>query len=381
MAEKRDYYEVLGVDRNATDQDIKRAYRRLAKKYHPDVNPGDKEAEAKFKEASEAYAVLSDEEKRAKYDQFGHSAFEGAGGGDGGFGGFGGFGDMGDIFGDIFGDLFGGGGGRRAKNGPTRGQDVQSSLEITFTEAAFGCKKNIELWVFDNCDQCNGTGAKAGTKPETCPNCHGSGQVRVQQQTMFGAMTSVRTCSTCGGTGKIIKEKCTRCNGGGRIKVKKTFEVNIPAGIDTGQSIRMSGKGEPGAQGGPNGDLFITVTIRPHPFFSRQGYDVYCSVPISFAQAALGDELEIPTIDGKAQYTIEEGTQTGTRFRLRGKGIPYLRNSNQRGDQYVTVNVEVPKKLNDKQKELLRQFASAMGEDDVHGQKKSFFQKMKDAFE
>jgi chaperone protein DnaJ len=381
LAEKRDYYEVLGVERNATDQDIKRAYRRLAKKYHPDVNPGDKEAEAKFKEASEAYAVLSDEEKRAKYDQFGHSAFEGAGGGDGGFGGFGGFGDMGDIFGDIFGDLFGGGSGRRTKNGPTRGQDVQSSLDITFTEAAFGCKKNVELWVFDNCDQCNGTGAKAGTKPETCPNCHGSGQMRVQQQTMFGAMTSVRTCSTCGGTGKIIKEKCTRCNGGGRIKVKKTFEVNIPAGIDTGQSIRMSGKGEPGAQGGPNGDLFITVTIRPHPFFSRQGYDVYCSVPISFAQAALGDELEIPTIDGKAQYTIEEGTQTGTRFRLRGKGIPYLRNSNQRGDQYVTVNVEVPKKLNDKQKELLRQFASAMGEDDVHGQKKSFFQKMKDAFE
>ncbi len=381
MAEKRDYYEVLGIDRNATDQDIKRAYRRLAKKYHPDVNPGDKEAEAKFKEASEAYAVLSDEEKRAKYDQFGHSAFEGAGGGDGGFGGFSGFGDMGDIFGDIFGDLFGGGGGRRAKNGPTRGQDVQSSLEITFTEAAFGCKKNIDLWVFDNCDQCNGTGAKAGTKPETCPTCHGSGQARVQQQTMFGAMTSVRTCSTCGGTGKIIKEKCTRCNGGGRIKVKKTFEVNIPAGIDTGQSIRMSGKGEPGAQGGPNGDLFITVTIRPHPFFSRQGYDVYCSVPISFAQAALGDELEIPTIDGKAQYIIEEGTQTGTRFRLRGKGIPYLRNSNQRGDQYVTVNVEVPKKLNDKQKELLRQFASAMGEDDVHGQKKSFFQKMKDAFD
>lgn len=380
MAEKRDYYEVLGIDRNATDQDIKRAYRRLAKKYHPDVNPGDKEAEAKFKEASEAYAVLSDEEKRAKYDQFGHSAFEGAGGGDGGFGGFSGFGDMGDIFGDIFGDLFGGG-GRRAKNGPTRGQDVQSSLEITFTEAAFGCKKNIDLWVFDNCDQCNGTGAKAGTKPETCPTCHGSGQARVQQQTMFGAMTSVRTCSTCGGTGKIIKEKCTRCNGGGRIKVKKTFEVNIPAGIDTGQSIRMSGKGEPGAQGGPNGDLFITVTIRPHPFFSRQGYDVYCSVPISFAQAALGDELEIPTIDGKAQYIIEEGTQTGTRFRLRGKGIPYLRNSNQRGDQYVTVNVEVPKKLNDKQKELLRQFASAMGEDDVHGQKKSFFQKMKDAFD
>ena len=286
MAEKRDYYEVLGVERNATDQDIKRAYRRLAKKYHPDVNPGDKEAEAKFKEASEAYAVLSDEEKRAKYDQFGHSAFEGAGGGDGGFGGFGGFGDMGDIFGDIFGDLFGGGSGRRTKNGPTRGQDVQSSLDITFTEAAFGCKKNVELWVFDNCDQCNGTGAKAGTKPETCPNCHGSGQMRVQQQTMFGAMTSVRTCSTCGGTGKIIKEKCTRCNGGGRIKVKKTFEVNIPAGIDTGQSIRMSGKGEPGAQGGPNGDLFITVTIRPHPFFSRQGYDVYCSVPISFAQAA-----------------------------------------------------------------------------------------------
>lgn len=382
MADKRDYYEVLGVEKGATDQEIKKAYRKLAKKYHPDSNPGDKEAEAKFKEASEAYAVLSDSEKRAKYDQFGHSAFDAGMGGDGGFGGFGGFGDMGDIFGDIFGDMFGGMGGGRRRNGPMKGNDVQSRLDLSFIEAAFGCKKNVDLWVYDNCSECGGSGAKKGTKPETCSHCHGSGQVRIQQQTMFGAMTSVRPCPTCGGTGQIIKEKCTKCGGAGRMKVKKTFEINVPAGIDNGQSIRKTGMGEPGTNGGPNGDLFMTVNIKPHPVFSRQGNDVYCSIPISYAQAVLGDEIEVPTIDGSEKYKIEEGTPTGSRFRMRGKGIPFLRNQSQRGDQYVTVNVEVPRKLNEEQKELLRRFAESLGEENAQGGgKKSFFQKMKDAFD
>jgi len=380
MAEKRDYYEVLGVEKSATDQDLKRAYRKLAKKYHPDANPGDKEAEEKFKEASEAYAVLSDQEKRAKYDQFGHAAFDGAAGGAGGFnGGF----DFSDIFGDIFGggfgDIFGGGGSRR-RSGPQPGHDVQTRIEISFKEAAFGCKKNVDLWVYDSCPECGGNGAKKGTQPETCPTCHGSGQQRVQQQTMFGTMASVRTCSTCGGTGQYIREKCDNCSGTGRIKVKKTYEINIPAGIDAGQSVRMPGKGEPGTQGGPNGDLYITVMVQPDEFFGREGYDLYCSVPITFVQAALGDTLTLPTLDGKVEYPISAGTQTGTRFRLRGKGVPYLRNNNQRGDLYVTVNVEVPRKLNEHQKKLLKEFGEAMG-DDVKDQPKSFFQKMKDAFD
>lgn len=376
MAEKRDYYEVLGVEKNATDQDLKRAYRKLAKQYHPDANPGDKEAEEKFKEASEAYAVLSDQEKRAQYDQFGHAAFEGGAGGAGGFGSF----DFSDIF-SSFGDIFGGGGfgdifggGSRRRGGPQPGHDVQTRLEITFEEAAFGCKKNVDLWVYDHCPECDGNGAKKGTKPETCPTCHGSGQQRVQQQTMFGTMASVRTCSTCGGTGQYIREKCEKCTGTGRIKVRKTYEINIPAGIDAGQSIRMSGKGEPGSQGGPNGDLYITVMVRPDSRFTREGYDLYCSIPISFVQAALGDTLTIPTLDGQVQYDISAGTQTGTRFRLRGKGVPYLHREGQRGDLYVTVNVDVPRKLNDQQKKLLKEFGESMGTS-VKEQPKSFFKK------
>ncbi len=377
MAEKRDYYEVLGVDKSASDQEIKKAYRVLAKKYHPDANPDNAEAEAKFKEASEAYAVLSDSEKRAKYDQFGHSAFDPNQGGTG-FEGF----DFSDIFGDLFGfgDIFGGGRSRAAA--PQRGNDIQTRVELTFLEAAFGCKKTVDIWAYDDCPDCSGSGAKSGTQPETCPTCRGTGQMRVQQQTMFGTMSSVRTCSTCGGTGKYIREKCDRCGGSGRIKSKKTYEVNIPAGIDAGQSVRMPGKGEPGTLGGPRGDLYITVSIKADPFFSRQGYDVFCAVPISFTQAALGDNLVIKTIDGEVQYTISPGTQPGTRFRLKGKGIPYLRGSNnQRGDQYVTVNIEVPKKLNDEQKKALIAFSQTMGENVEAQPNKSFFQKMKDAFD
>ena len=380
MAEKRDYYEVLGVSKDASEQELKKAYRALAKKYHPDVNPGDKEAEAKFKEASEAYAVLSDSEKRAKYDKFGHSAFDPNAGGTG-FEGFD-FSNMGDIFSDLFGfgDIFGGRSSRRS--GPQRGSDVQTRLEITFMEAAFGCKKTVDLWTYDDCPDCKGSGAKGGTQPETCPTCHGSGQMRVQQQTMFGSMTSVRPCTTCGGTGKYIREKCDRCGGSGRIKAKKSYEVSIPAGIDDGQSVRMPGKGEPGLQGGPRGDLYISISIKSHNFFSRQGYDVFCSVPITFSQAALGDNLVIPTIDGDVQYAIEPGTQPGTRFRLKGKGIPYLRSSNnQRGDQYVTVNIQVPKKMTEQQKKALKAYSEAMGENVQTQQNKSFFKKMKDAFD
>ena len=385
MAEKRDYYEVLGVEKTATDQELKRAYRQLAKKYHPDVNPGNKEAEEKFKEASEAYAVLSDKEKRAKYDQFGHAAFDQTGGPSYNYS------DFSDIFGDLFGGMggFGGfsdfftGGRRRDPNAPTQGQDVQTRLNISFKEAAFGCKKHVDLWVYDTCPTCGGSGAKPGTKPETCSVCRGSGRQRVEQQTMFGTMINERVCSNCGGTGKFIKDKCTGCSGTGRIRVRKTYEVSIPAGIDEGQSVRMSGKGEPGSNGGPNGDLYITVMVQPDSVFSREGYDIYCSVPVSFAQAALGDELTITTLDGQVKYNLDAGTQPGTRFRLRGKGIPYLRNPSQRGDLYVTVKVDVPKKMNEEQKQKLREFAYSMGENPSGSgpAKSSFFKKMKDAFD
>ena len=327
MADKRDYYEVLGIDKSATDQDIKKAFRKLAKQYHPDANPGNADAEAKFKEVNEAYEVLSDPEKKAKYDQFGFAAFEEGAGPQ--YGGFSGFGGMDDLFG-MFGDFFGGGAsyGRR-RNAPMKGNDVQTRVDLSFTEAAFGCNKTINVWVYENCDECGGSGAKKGTKPETCPQCHGSGQIQFQQQTLFGNTISMRPCNRCGGTGQIIKEKCPKCSGEGQVRTHKTFEVNIPAGIDNGQSIRKSGLGEPGANGGPNGDLFVTVNVRPDPFFSRQGFDVYCSVPISYAQAALGAELEIRTIDGSVKYSIAEGTQTGARFRLRGKGIPVLHRDGQ----------------------------------------------------
>ena len=360
MAEKRDYYEVLGVSKTASDSEIKSAYRKLAKKYHPDMNPGDKEAEAKFKEASEAYAILSDADKRRQYDQFGHAAFDGgAGGGAGGFD-FNGF-DMGDIFGDIFGDFCGGGGrSRSANNGPMKGQNVRVSVHLTFEEACFGIEKEIELNIKEDCAKCHGTGAKPGTQPETCSKCGGKGQVVFTQQSLFGVVRNVQACPDCHGTGKIIKDRCPDCGGSGYISRRKKISVSIPAGIDNGQSIRIRDKGEPGINGGPRGDLLVQVIVGRHPIFQRQDYDIYSTAPITFAQAALGAEVRIKTIDGDVMYTVKPGTQTDTRVRLRGKGVPTTRNKQVRGDHYVTLVVQVPTKMNAEQKELLKAFDQAM---------------------
>lgn len=360
MAEKRDYYEVLGVSKTASDSEIKSAYRKLAKKYHPDMNPGDKEAEAKFKEASEAYAILSDADKRRQYDQFGHAAFDGgAGGGAGGFD-FNGF-DMGDIFGDIFGDFFGGSGrSRSANNGPMKGQNVRVSVHLTFEEACFGTEKEIELNIKEDCAKCHGTGAKPGTQPETCSKCGGKGQVVFTQQSLFGVVRNVQACPDCHGTGKIIKDRCPDCGGSGYISRRKKISVSIPAGIDNGQSIRIRDKGEPGINGGPRGDLLVQVIVGRHPIFQRQDYDIYSTAPITFAQAALGAEVRIKTIDGDVMYTAKPGTQTDTRVRLRGKGVPTTRNKQVRGDHYVTLVVQVPTKMNAEQKELLKAFDQAM---------------------
>lgn len=362
MAEsKRDYYEVLGVSRDADDSTIKKAYRALAKKYHPDTNPGDKEAEAKFKEASEAYAVLSDAEKRQQYDQFGHAAFENGGAGAGGWD----FNasDMGDIFGDIFGDFFGGGfGGRssRRSNAPTKGANLRASVRITFEEAIFGTEKELEMNLKDECTHCHGTGAKEGTKPVTCTKCNGTGQVVYTQQSMFGMVRNVQACPDCGGKGTIIKDKCPHCYGTGYTQSRKKIQVTIPAGIDNGQSVRIRGKGEPGANGGERGDLLVEVIVSQHPIFKRQDTNIFSTVPISFAQAALGDTLRIKTVDGEVEYDLKAGTQTDTRIRLKGKGVPFLRNKNVRGDHYVTLVVEVPEKLNEEQKEALRAFDETM---------------------
>ena len=360
MAEKRDYYEVLGVSKTASDSEIKSAYRKLAKKYHPDMNPGDKEAEAKFKEASEAYAILSDADKRRQYDQFGHAAFDGgAGGGAGGFD-FNGF-DMGDIFGDIFGDFFGSSGrSRSANNGPMKGQNVRVSVHLTFEEACFGTEKEIELNIKEDCAKCHGTGAKPGTQPETCSKCGGKGQVVFTQQSLFGVVRNVQACPDCHGTGKIIKDRCPDCGGSGYISRRKKISVSIPAGIDNGQSIRIRDKGEPGINGGPRGDLLVQVIVGRHPIFQRQDYDIYSTAPITFAQAALGAEVRIKTIDGDVMYTVKPGTQTDTRVRLRGKGVPTTRNKQVRGDHYVTLVVQVPTKMNAEQKELLKAFDQAM---------------------
>ena len=359
MAEKRDYYEVLGVSKTASDSEIKSAYRKLAKKYHPDMNPGDKEAEAKFKEASEAYAILSDADKRRKYDQFGHAAFDGGAGGAGGFD-FSGM-DMGDIFGDIFGDFFGGGGrSRSANNGPMKGQNVRVSVHLTFEEACFGTEKEIELNIKEDCAKCHGTGAKPGTQPETCSKCGGKGQVVFTQQSLFGVVRNVQACPDCHGTGKIIKDRCPDCGGSGYISRRKKISVSIPAGIDNGQSIRIRDKGEPGINGGPRGDLLVQVIVGRHPIFQRQDYDIYSTAPITFAQAALGAEVRIKTIDGDVMYTVKPGTQTDTRVRLRGKGVPTTRNKQVRGDHYVTLVVQVPTKMNAEQKELLKAFDQAM---------------------
>lgn len=363
MAEqKRDYYEVLGVDKNADDAALKKAYRVLAKKYHPDMNPGDAEAEKKFKEASEAYAVLSDPEKRRQYDQFGHAAFEGGAGG----GGFGGFdfnsADFGDIFGDIFGDFFGGRRSARGNNGPMKGANIRTSVRITFEEAVFGVDKEIELTLKDECKTCHGSGAKAGTIPETCQKCGGKGQVVFTQQSFFGTVRNVQTCPDCNGTGKVIKEKCPDCHGSGYIASRKKIQVSIPAGIDNGQSVRIREKGEPGTNGGPRGDLLVEVIVGRHPIFQRQDYDIYSNVPVSYAVAALGGEVVVDTVDGKVIYEVKPGTQTDTRVRLKGKGVPTLRNKEVRGDHYVTLVVQTPEKLSHEAKELLRQFDALTGD-------------------
>ncbi len=364
MAEtKRDYYEVLGVPKDADEAALKKAYRVLAKKYHPDANPGDKEAEAKFKEASEAYSVLSDPEKRRKYDQFGHAAFEGGAGGAGGYGGFDFNGaDMGDIFGDIFGDFFGGGRSAygRSSNGPMRGANLRTGVRITFEEAIFGCEKEIELTLKDECPKCHGTGAKPGTSPVTCPKCNGKGKIVYTQQSFFGQVQNVQTCPDCRGTGKIVKEKCPDCYGTGYISSKKKIQVKIPAGIDNGQSIRIAGKGEPGTNGGERGDLLVEVTVSRSPVFMRQETAIFSTVPISFATAALGGPIKIKTVDGEVEYEVKPGTQTDTKVRLRGKGVPSLRNKNIRGDHYVTLVVTVPEKLTEEQKEALKHFDDAM---------------------
>ena len=368
MAEqKRDYYEVLGVDKNADDAALKKAYRALAKKYHPDMNPGDKEAEKKFKEASEADAVLSDPEKRRQYDQFGHAAFDGGAGGAGGFGGFDFNGaDFGDIFGDIFGDLFGGRrGSAGARSGPMKGANLRTSVRITFEEAVFGTEKEIELTVKEECKTCHGTGAKPGTSPETCPKCGGKGQVVFTQQSFFGTVRNVQACPDCGGTGKIIKEKCTDCHGSGFVPMKKRFAVTIPAGIDNGQCKRLAGQGEPGINGGPRGDVLVEVIVGQHPIFQRQDTNIYSTVPVSFAVAALGGEVVIDTVDGKVIYDVKAGTQTDTRVRLKGKGVPSLRNKDLRGDHYVTLVVQTPEHLSAEAKELLRKFDEAT-EDSLH---------------
>lgn len=402
MAEsKRDYYEVLGVGRDADDAAIKKAYRVLAKKYHPDMNPGDAEAEKKFKEASEAYAVLSDPEKRRQYDQFGHAAFEGGAGGAGGFGGFDFNGaDFSDIFGDIFGDLFGGGGrrGGRASNGPMKGANIRKSIRITFEEAVFGCEKELDVALKDPCTACNGTGAKPGTSPETCSKCGGKGQVVYTSQSFFGTVQNVQTCPNCGGSGKVIKEKCPSCSGTGYTSSKKRIKVIVPAGIDNGQSVRIREKGEPGLNGGPRGDLLVEVNVSRHPIFQRQDMHIFSTVPITFAQAALGGDVRIPTVDGDVVYTVKAGTKTDTKVRLKGKGVPSLRNSQVRGDHYVTLVIQTPEKLSPEAKEALREFDRLSGNSlnqnmephresktenskPAKGKKKGFREKVKDVFE
>jgi len=358
MADKRDYYEVLGVTKGATDAEIKKAYRVVAKKYHPDTNPGNAEAEEKFKEAAEAYAVLSDPEKKAKYDQFGHAAFEQ--GGAGGFGGFD-FSDMGDIFGDIFGDMFGGGSRNRQSNGPVRGANIKTTVRVAFEEAIFGTQEELELPLKDECHVCNGSGAQPGHQPETCPKCAGKGQVVYTQQSLFGMARTVQSCPDCGGSGKLIKFKCSNCAGSGYVKSKKKIQVAVPAGIDNGQSIRIRAKGEPGINGGERGDLLVTVLVDRHPTFQRQEYDLYSSEPISFTQAALGGRVTINTIDGPYDLDIKPGTQTDTKVKLKGKGVPTLRNKNVRGDHYVTLVVQVPDKLTEEQKSILNQYANTTG--------------------
>lgn len=380
MADKRDYYEVLGVDKSASTDEIKKAYRKKAKQYHPDLNPGDKEAEAKFKEANEAYEVLSDEQKKARYDQFGHAGVDpnyGAGGAGGFGGGFGEDFDLGDIFSSFFGGGAGGfGGGRRANpNGPRRGEDLQSSVTISFEEAAKGCKRKVNINRIEVCPECNGSGAAAGTSPTTCPECHGTGQVTEQQRTPFGVIQTQRACSRCGGKGKIVETPCSKCRGRGRVTKQSTLEVNVPAGIDDRQILNVRGEGNKGVNGGSAGDLHVIVNVRPHPFFERDGFDVWCEVHVNIVQATMGDTLLVPTLDGKVRYDIPEGTQPGSVFRLKGKGIQNIR-SRARGDQLVRIIVDIPTKLNAEQREALLHFNATMGGNNPTGEeKKGFFGK------
>lgn len=395
MADKRDYYEVLGVSKTASDDEIKKAYRKVAKKYHPDLNPGDKVAEEKFKEANEAYEVLSDAQKKARYDQFGHagvdpnSGFGGGGGFGGGFGGDMDF-DLGDILGSMFGGFGGGfGGGRRANpNAPRRGSDIQTRVTISFEEAAKGCKRKVDVAKIVTCDSCNGSGAAAGTHAETCKNCNGTGQVTVQQRTAFGMMSTVKTCPTCNGKGKTIPNPCQKCHGTGFVKKSETVEINIPAGINDGQSMQISGGGNKGANGGPNGNLIVGVSVRPHPFFSRDGYDVWLDQTVTFAQAALGDTLYIPTLDGKVKFELPAGTQPGEVFRLRSRGIQKL-NQKSKGDQFVKIVVDVPRNLNASQKDMLKKFNDSLTDKPKNNvndgtatdDKKNFFDRVKDIFD
>jgi molecular chaperone DnaJ len=382
LAEKRDYYEVLGIQKGCSEDELKKAYRRMAKKYHPDLNPGDKEAEEKFKEVNEAYEILSDPQKRQRYDQFGFAGVDPSyGGGAGGAGGFGGFSDMGDL-GSIFEDFFGGGfgGSRRSANpnAPRRGSDIHVQVSISFMEACKGATKKISVTRTDACKECGGTGAENGTAMKTCPTCGGSGRVRVQQRTPFGVMATERACDACGGSGRVIEKTCSKCGGRGTTSTTATLEVDIPAGIDDGQTMSLRGKGNAGANGGPAGDLLVTVSVASDPTFRREGYDIRCEIPISFYQAVNGDELTVPTIDGTVAYTLPEGTQPGAVFRLRGKGVQRL-NSRGRGDQYVTIVVEVPKGLTREQKAKLREFEESLT-DKQSPRKKSFGDKLKDMF-
>ena len=378
MADKRDYYEVLGLSKGASEEEIKKAYRAGVKKYHPDLNPGDKSAEEKMKELNEAYEVLSDPDKKSRYDQFGHAGIDPSYGGGGGFSGFsGGFGDMGDI-GDIFSSFFGGFGGSTSRsnpNAPRRGQDIQAEQTISFMDACKGTKLKIKIQRMETCTECNGTGSAPGSSTDTCPDCHGMGQVKAVQRTPFGMISTTKPCLKCGGKGKVITNPCSKCRGAGRVSNYATIEVNVPAGIADGQTLQVRGQGHSGINGGPSGDLHIGITVRPDPLFERDGYDIRTEVPIKFSQAVFGDEIEVLCIDGKVKINIPEGTQTGTVFRLKGKGVTKI-NRNERGDQFVKVVIEVPHGLNKKQKELLKAFDDSVT-DDKYSNRSKFFDKLR----